>query len=362
MALEIRGGVRAAALPGDTPLQRQAARLLGDLRERDADPRYIQDQARQLEADGLDSALVTVYSAWPDPWLVAGWALAASQQLRLTVAHRPGVMQPTAAARSLATLDKLSGGRAAVHLVIGSSDADVQRDGDFLSKDQRYERAREYLEIFTRTLEHSEPFDYQGRFYRVTDSSSGVRPVQQPRPPVSIGGASPQAKALAAQFADIYAGSYTSPEQAATVVKELQLLARGYDRQLRFWRHFKVILGTDDAHAQQRASHLLEQAGVQLQQRSARQLRTSPQVARDRERTASEVLQTQSLEHWAHKDLQDNFAQWLVGSVATVAERLLAFYRAGIDIIQIEAALEDEQDLRLRRQLVSELRRLSNDE
>ncbi|WP_258238632.1 LLM class flavin-dependent oxidoreductase [Pseudomonas aeruginosa] len=165
MSIELRGGVRASAVIGDSAFARQAARFLPDTRSRAVSAFDIQQKARLEEADGLDGALFTVSAAWPDPWLVAGWALAAAPRLRATVAHRPGSAQPTVAARALATLDGLSNGRAGVHLVIGSSDADVRRDGDFADKDERYRRAVEYLEVFTRALESREPFDYHGEFY-----------------------------------------------------------------------------------------------------------------------------------------------------------------------------------------------------
>ncbi|MFO5991846.1 LLM class flavin-dependent oxidoreductase, partial [Pseudomonas aeruginosa] len=140
MSIELRGGVRASAVIGDSAFARQAARFLPDTRSRAVSAFDIQQKARLEEADGLDGALFTVSAAWPDPWLVAGWALAAAPRLRATVAHRPGSAQPTVAARALATLDGLSNGRAGVHLVIGSSDADVRRDGDFADKDERYRR------------------------------------------------------------------------------------------------------------------------------------------------------------------------------------------------------------------------------
>ncbi|HHJ2025198.1 LLM class flavin-dependent oxidoreductase, partial [Pseudomonas aeruginosa] len=173
MSIELRGGVRASAVIGDSAFARQAARFLPDTRSRAVSAFDIQQKARLEEADGLDGALFTVSAAWPDPWLVAGWALAAAPRLRATVAHRPGSAQPTVAARALATLDGLSNGRAGVHLVIGSSDADVRRDGDFADKDERYRRAVEYLEVFTRALESREPFDYHGEFYRLEDAGSG---------------------------------------------------------------------------------------------------------------------------------------------------------------------------------------------
>ncbi len=77
--------------------------------------------------------------------------------------------------------------------MIGSSDADVRRDGDFADRDERYRRAVEYLEVFTRALESREPFDYHGEFYRLEDAGSGFLPIQRPRPPLSVGGSSAQA-------------------------------------------------------------------------------------------------------------------------------------------------------------------------
>ncbi|MFF2950469.1 LLM class flavin-dependent oxidoreductase [Kitasatospora sp. NPDC057965] len=83
------------------------------MRERAADPGHVARTARENEEDGLDSALVVQSSSWPDPWLVATWALAAASRLRIAVAHSVGTTAPTVAARQPATLDGLSGGRAA---------------------------------------------------------------------------------------------------------------------------------------------------------------------------------------------------------------------------------------------------------
>ncbi|MGW7694915.1 LLM class flavin-dependent oxidoreductase [Streptomyces asiaticus] len=83
---------------GATPEQRKALRfapaprdrVAPAPRDRDADPEFIARSARENEEDGLDSALVVQSSSWPDPWLVASWALAATSRLRMVVAHRVG--------------------------------------------------------------------------------------------------------------------------------------------------------------------------------------------------------------------------------------------------------------------------------
>ena len=100
---------------------------------------------------------------------VAAFAAAHSERLGYLVAHRPGFMAPTMAARAFATLDRFSGGRVAVHTVSGGSEADQARDGDHLDKEGRYRRTDEYLEVMERTWTAEEPFDHRGEFYDVAD-------------------------------------------------------------------------------------------------------------------------------------------------------------------------------------------------
>ena len=71
---------------------------------------------------GFDRILVAGAAPRPDALLVAGQAAAATSRIGFMVAHRPGFIAPTLAARQFATFDQLSGGRAAVHIISGGSD------------------------------------------------------------------------------------------------------------------------------------------------------------------------------------------------------------------------------------------------
>ncbi|MDT1000409.1 LLM class flavin-dependent oxidoreductase, partial [Pseudomonas aeruginosa] len=66
MIIELRGGVRASAVNGDSAVARQAARFLPDTRSRAVSAVDIQQKARLDEADGLDGARFTGSAAWPD--------------------------------------------------------------------------------------------------------------------------------------------------------------------------------------------------------------------------------------------------------------------------------------------------------
>ena len=124
--------------------------------------------------------LVGYTSTSAEGFAVTGYAAAHTERLGYLIAHRPGFVAPTLAARKAATLDHVTGGRIALHIITGGSDAEQQRDGDFLDHDARYRRTDEYLEIVRRTWTSEKPFDFEGEFYRVRGAFSEVKPLQRP--------------------------------------------------------------------------------------------------------------------------------------------------------------------------------------
>ncbi|MGW3957763.1 LLM class flavin-dependent oxidoreductase [Streptomyces sp. NPDC004752] len=349
MELDIRGGVRAAPLPGATPEERQALRFVPAPRDRDADPEFVARSARENEEDGLDSALVVQSSSWPDPWLVASWALAATSRLRVAVAHRVGTTAPTVAARSLATLDRLSGGRAAAHAIVGSSDADVARDGDTLGKADRYRRAGEYLDVFRRTLTERQDFDHDGEFYTVRGARAGLLP--RPRAELlSFGGSSPQGVALAGRYADVYAVSPLPLSATRRQIARAHSAAAEHGRTLRIWRHVTVITAPTDGEAEERARRIREDALRLTSGPGAARWLDAVQLDRDRER--GRVTGAHELSAYIARSVADAF----VGSPDTVAARIGWLRAAGVGIVQLDMPLETDQDRELRRALVARLR------
>ncbi|PBC76868.1 alkanesulfonate monooxygenase [Streptomyces sp. TLI_235] len=353
MELEIRGGVRSAPVTGRTPQERQALRHAPDPRDRTADPSHVARTARELEEDGLDSALVVQSSSWPDPWLVAGWALAATDRLRVAVAHRVGTTAPTAAARALATLDRLSGGRAAAHVILGSSDLDVARDGDLLGKADRYRRAGEYLEVFRRYLAADRDIDFDGEFYRV----HGARPGLRPDPGgelLSFGGSSPEGLALAARYADVYAvGPLPLPDTRRRIA-EVRAAAAEHGRTLRIWRHVTVVLDDTDETARERVRRLRRDALRLTAGPGAHRFAEAVQLDRDRERGRSDPRHgPDQVAAYVRRSL----AAAYTGSPDTVADRIGLLRSAGVDIVQLDLPTETDHDRELRRALVARLRR-----
>ena len=130
---------------------------------------YIRDFAQAAEAGGFDRLLVGYFSDGPDGFLLAASAAAHTDRLGFLLAHRPGFVAPTVAARKFATLDQITDGRAAIHVITGGDDVDQQRDGDWLDKDERYARTDEYVDILKRIWTETGPIVAQRQVLSVRE-------------------------------------------------------------------------------------------------------------------------------------------------------------------------------------------------
>ena len=224
------------------------------------DPDYILDFARTHEAAGFDMVLTGYSSSTPDGFEVAGYAAAHTDRLGYLIAHRPGFVAPTLAARKAATLDQLTNGRIALHIITGGNDVEQRQDGDWLDHDARYRRTDEYLSVVRRIWTEREPFDHEGEFYRLQDAYSQARCRQQPHVPLFFGGASDIALDVASRRADLFAlwgEPRASIAQRIADVKS-RVAAAGRDpSEIRFSLSARPILADTEDKAWQRAEQIL---------------------------------------------------------------------------------------------------------
>ena len=228
------------------------------------DPGYLvaSAQAHELHAaqgGGFDRVLIGWFSNGPDGLQIAAHAAAHTKQVGFLVAHRPGFQAPTTTARAFATLDQLSGGRAAIHVISGGDDADQARDGDWLGKDERYARTDEYVDILKQVWTADGPVDHQGAHYRIQGASPAVQTVQRPRIPIYFGGASDAALRVAGKHADVYALWGETRPQVAEITRRVQAEAARHSRTVRFSLSFRPILGATEEEAWAKAERILAQ-------------------------------------------------------------------------------------------------------
>jgi len=221
------------------------------------DLEYTRRFAVAHEQAGFDRILIGYFSNGPDGFLVAMYAASCTDRLQLMLAHRPGFIAPTLAARKLATLDHFSGGRLAVHIISGGDDTDQHRDGDYTPHDERYARTDEYVDVLKRVWTSEKPFSHQGRFYRFEGASPAIKPLQRPSIPIYFGGSSDAAIEVAGRHADIYALWGEPLHDAAETITRVRLAAARHNRMVRFSLSMRPILAATEEAAWARAEAII---------------------------------------------------------------------------------------------------------
>jgi alkanesulfonate monooxygenase len=223
------------------------------------DREYVRRFSQVHEAAGFDAVLVGYTSSSAEGFQIAQYAAAHTDHLKFLVAHRPGFVMPTLAARTAATFDNLTDGRLWLHIISGGADGEQRRDGDWIGHDERYERTDEYLEIMRRMWTSEKPFDFAGRFYNVRKAFSEVRAAQQPHVPIYFGGASDAAVRVGAKHSNVYA-LFGEPRAATWAMMERILAeAAQHDRTARFNISFRPIIAPTESAAWDKARGILAQ-------------------------------------------------------------------------------------------------------
>lgn len=227
------------------------------MRSRILDKDYVEAAAKAQEAGDFDRVLIPFGSNSPESQIVAAHAAALTTKLGFLIAHRPGFTQPTLAARQLATLDQLSGGRVAVHIITGGADEEMARDGDTgTTKAERYARTDEYLDILKQEWTAAQPFDHKGRFYDVRQGFSAIKPDNLP---IFFGGSSPEAVEVAGRHADVYALWGETLDQVRDTLRQVSRSAARFGRTPGYSLSLRPVIADTEEAAWKRADEIEEQ-------------------------------------------------------------------------------------------------------
>jgi alkanesulfonate monooxygenase len=311
------------------------------------DPGYLRASAQAHDAGGFDRILIGWHSNGPDGFQIAAHAAAHTQHVGFLVAHRPGFGAPTVAARAFATLDQLSGGRAAIHVISGGDDTDQARDGDFLGKDARYARTDEYLDVLKAVWTGSGPVDHEGAYYRIVGASPELRTVQRPRIPIYFGGASDAAVEVAGKHADVYALWGETQAQVRETIGKVRAAAAKWGRSPRFSLSLRPVLAETEEAAWRRADEITART---REVREAAGLKTEghapPNVGAQRLLDAAAQGSVVDKRLWtglAALTGASGNSTGLVGTPEQVAEALLDYWDLGVSTFLIRGfdPLED---------------------
>lgn len=326
---------------------------------RPAEHKYYREVALAIDRLGYGGALIPTGPECDDGWVVASALATVTERMQFLVAVRPGIISPTFAARQAASLDRLSNGRLLLNVVTGGTPSELAGDAALLPHDDRYVQTSEFLHIWRRLMQ-GETVDFSGKYYRIEGGRISFQPVQQPYPPLWLGGSSEPAKDVAAEHIDLYL-TYAEPlEQVEEKINSVRTRAVRLGRHVRFgMRVHMVVRETADeawAAANRLISHVTDETIAAAQQRFTA---GSDSVGQSRmaalHRGRRDRLEVRP-NLWAGIGLvRTGAATALVGDPATVAERLREYQALGIDTIIASGYPHLEEAYRIAELLFPEL-------
>jgi alkanesulfonate monooxygenase len=226
------------------------------------DRHWIETVAQAHEAAGFDRALLAFHSTTPDGLQIGQHVLQVTDRLNVLIAQRPGFTAPTLLARQLATVDQLSGGRVALHVITGGNATELKQDGNTIDdKDERYARTSEFLDVVRSEWTSDKPFSYAGKYYQVEHGFSQIKPTRGEGIPIFVGGASDAAIEVAGKHADTFALWGESYAQVRDVTSRVRSAAARHGRPTpRFSLSVRPILAETEEKAWAKAEAILERA------------------------------------------------------------------------------------------------------
>lgn len=311
-------------------------RYLGtDIGGREADHTYFRQVAQAADRLGYTGVLLPTGKSCEDPWLTAAALAAETTRLKFLVALRPGLMQPSVAARMTSTLDRLSNGRVLINVVAGGDPVELAGDGLFLKHDERYEAADEFLTIW-RGLLQGETVNYDGKYVKSEGGELLFPPVQQPAPPVYFGGSSPAGQQVAAAHSDVYLTWGEPPAQVKEKIDSVRRQAQKEGRTVRFGIRLHVIVRETNAEAWAAADRLISHLDDEVIEKAQQKLSRHDSAGQSRmaalHRKGKEADLEISPNLWAGIGLvRGGAGTALVGDPETVAARIKEYQDLGIE-------------------------------
>ncbi len=287
--------------------------------------RYVQRAealgfASVLFLDRSLNSLKGVGSPVLEAWTAAAALAPITSRIELIVASRSSYRHPALVAQMGANIDQISHGRFAINIVSGWWGFEHEMAGiPFPPHDERYAVSEEVIGVL-KGFWGGQGFDFEGKYFRIKNGVTAPGPVRKPWPTIYFGGESEAAVRLAGKAADVYLFNGRPLGPATALMDAVSGEARRRDRSVGFRMSAFVICRESDADArgehERLRSILGEQAVAQGADPAARHRRTS--IQSDRVGT------------------NGGTAAGLIGSPATVAERIIGFHEAGVELFLLQ--------------------------
>jgi FMNH2-dependent dimethyl sulfone monooxygenase len=301
---------------------------------------YTRRLAQRSEQIGFDLTLVAELNLNDikgmdapslDAWSTTAALAAVTERLEIMTAVRPTFHQPALLAKQAANIDRISGGRLALNVVSSWWATEAKKYGvQFDQHDDRYARTSEWLDVVDGMWKEPR-FTYAGRYYAVDDAILEPKPARRPRPVIYAGGESPAAKALIAQKCDAWLTHGDPPETIGAKVADMR--ARREQLALppmHFGAAGYVVVRSTEEEARREVARITD-----VQQSAKGYANYQDWIGN------TQLEQRVSLEDYSVSNR--GLKSGLVGTPEQVAERILEFERAGLDLLLLQFSPQLEE-------------------
>ncbi|MFF0542362.1 dimethylsulfone monooxygenase SfnG [Nocardia thailandica] len=256
--------------------------------------------------------------------------LLATERLKVIAAVHPGLWQPAVLAKLLATVDHVSGGRAAVNVVSGWFKGEFTALGEpWLEHDERYRRAEEFIRVLRKSWTEDDA-QFAGDFYRLRGFDLKPKPLTaegRPHPEIFQGGNSTAARAMAGRVSDWYFSNGKDFDGITEQITEVRAAAAQHDRTVRFGLNGFLIARDTEAEAKETLREIVAKAD-----------RTAVEGFRDAVRQAGGSTGDKR-GMWADSSFEDlvqyndGFRSKLIGTPEQIARRIVEYKKRGVNLL-----------------------------
>lgn len=300
---------------------------------------YIRDLALKAENLGFSLTLVPeLYlndikgekSPALDAWAIATALAAATSKIEILAALRPQYHQVALTAKQIATISQICNGRFSINMVSAWWEEEARQYGiGFDAHDDRYTLTREYTEVLRGFFTQS-PFTHQGKYFHFSNSYNEPKPPKIP--PVYAGGESERGREAITHFADFYLLHGGTLEEAREKIADMK--ERKKRAGLEPFRGFGMAVYMIVRESEEEALAELERI-------------TTIKNYADYANSYSDFTSNSQLDVEISKQEYSvsnrGLRPRLIGTPKQVAEKILAYKEAGVELLIIQCANMQEE-------------------
>ena len=301
---------------------------------------YASRLARRSEALGFDLTLVAelnlndikgIDAPSLDAWSTAAALAAVTERLEIMVAVRPTFHPPALLAKQAANIDRISRGRLSLNVVSSWWASEAKMYGvPFDRHDERYARTAEWLEVVD-GLWKSRVYSHHGTYYSVDETVLEPKPVRSPRPTIYAGGESPAAKALISEKCDAWLTHGDPPDIIGRKIDDMRARRDAHGLPpMSFGSAGYVVVRSTEAEVAREVARITD-----VRQSARGYANYQEWIAN------TQLEQRVSLEDYSVSNR--GLRAGLTGTPEQVAERILEFEEAGVDLLLLQFSPQHEE-------------------